>query len=194
MFIVIEGPDGSGKTTISKLLVERLNDIGIKARYTSEPTASHYGKRLREMLSDSSSTPKELYDLFVLDRIEHLKEISEWEKGGEVVISDRYKYSTYCYQVSHGLDPALTEDNNSLRTPDITFILTTDVDVLLSRIETRALSKEIYETRGFLEKITAMYEMLPEIFGEEFSYIDVDDTIDNIVSKAFGIIKEKASI
>ena len=39
-----------------------------------------------------------------------------------------------------------------------------------------------------------MYERLPEIFGEEFSYIDVDDTIDNIVSKAFGIIKEKASI
>ena len=65
MFIVIEGPDGSGKTTISKLLVERLNDIGIKARYTSEPTASHYGKRLREMLSDSSSTPKELYESIV---------------------------------------------------------------------------------------------------------------------------------
>ena len=192
MFIVIEGPDGSGKTTVSKILVEKLCEAGINARYTSEPTASHYGKRLREMLSDKTSTPKELYDLFVLDRIEHLNEIDKWERCGEVVISDRYKYSTYCYQVSHGLDPALTADNNALRKPDITFILTADVDILLSRIDSRALDKEIYETREFLEKITAMYAGLPEIFGEEFNYIDVDDTIDNIVSKAFEIIKEKA--
>ena len=129
MFIVIEGPDGSGKTTISRLLVEKLNEAGFKARYTSEPTTSDYGKQLRNMLSDSSSTPKSLYDLFVLDRIEHLKEIAEWEKDGEIVISDRYKYSTYCYQVSHGLDPELTADNNVLRTPDVALILTTDVDV-----------------------------------------------------------------
>lgn len=194
MFIVIEGPDGSGKTTISRLLVEKLTSLGIKARYTSEPTASHYGKKLREMLSDSNSTPRSLYDLFVLDRIEHLKEIEKWEQDGEIVISDRYKYSTYCYQVSHGLDPALTEDNNSLRTPDLTLILTTDVDVLLSRIETRALSKEIYETRAFLEKIAAMYSRLPEIFGESFCYIDVNDTIESILDKAFCIIKEKAGI
>ena len=194
MFIVIEGPDGSGKTTISKLLVEKLNDLGYKARYTSEPTASHYGKKLREMLSDSSSTPKSLYDLFVLDRIEHLKEIARWEQDGEIVISDRYKYSTYCYQVSHGLDPELTADNNALRTPDVTLILTTDVDVLLSRIESRALNKEIYETRAFLEKITDMYSHLPEIFGEKFNYIDVNDTIENILEKAFSAIRSEANL
>ncbi len=191
MFIVIEGPDGSGKTTVTDLLVKALNKKGLKARKTSEPTSSDYGKTLRKMLSDSTSTPKQLYDLFVLDRIEHLKEIAGWEQDGEIVISDRYKYSTYCYQVSHGLDPALTADNNALRTPDVTLILTADVDVLLSRIESRALSKEIYETRGFLEKITAMYSRLPEIFGEEFNYIDVDDTLDNVVKKALDIIEGK---
>lgn len=183
MFIVIEGPDGSGKTTLSHMLADALRSKGAVVRLTSEPTASEHGKKLRQMLSNKKSTPEELFELFVLDRLEHLDQIERWEKDGEIVISDRYKYSTYCYQVSHGLDKEKTVPNNILRTPDLTFILNADVDVLLSRINSRSLDKEIYETKEFLTKISSMYRDIAEVFDEEFVFIDVDDTPQNILEK-----------
>ena len=63
MFIVFEGPDGCGKTTLAQLTASRLEALGFKTVLTSEPTGSRYGKRLRELLKDSTATPEQLYSL-----------------------------------------------------------------------------------------------------------------------------------
>ena len=95
--IVIEGIDGSGKSTCAKNLTEKLNSINIKTIYTFEPTHSHYGAKLREgMLSEDLDAEEELL-LFVKDRKEHIEYMIKpaLEEGYfiilEYLVAARYK-------------------------------------------------------------------------------------------------------
>ena len=155
----------------SQLSSSRLEAIGFKTVLTSEPTGSRYGKRLRELLKDSTATPEQLYSLFVADRKQHLEDIRALPRD-TVVICDRYKYSTYCYQTAHGMDPAKMSENNRLDTPDITFVLEASVPVLMSRISVRNSAREIYETEEFLTQISSLYASLENVFGERFVRLD----------------------
>lgn len=102
-FVVLEGPDHTGSTTISKLLNQELNENGIPSIYTFEP-GDNDGK-YNQVIHDMCKTKK--YDLdplsnlfaFLLDRSEHTaKKIIPALKEGKVVISDRFWHSTIAYQ------------------------------------------------------------------------------------------------
>ena len=102
-FIVVEGLDGSGKSTQIKMLKEYLESKGEKVYMTAEPSEGRIGKTLREMLSED--IPTDMYfqaGMFLADRIDHCTNpengIKKMREEGYKVISDRYYYSTFAYQ------------------------------------------------------------------------------------------------
>lgn len=96
MFIAIDGPDGIGKTTISKRVIEKLKaDYKIECNLTTEPSRSPLGLEIRNLLSSGNVSNKILLDMFLKDRKEHIEnEITPALAENQFILTDRYKYST----------------------------------------------------------------------------------------------------
>lgn len=196
MFLVIDGPDGSGKTTLAKRLVEQLQQDGIAALYTCEPTyVSAAGRKLREMMH--SGNIQDIYafaDLFVEDRKAHIEAlIAPALAKGETVVCDRYKYSALAYQQLQGVDAAyLVERNRACLVPDVVFVLMPqEPEVLLQRISARGKERDIFEKREFLIRTLAYYQRLPEYFPEERivflnAEISIEENVGSIMRICFG--------
>ena len=100
-FIVIEGPDGSGKSTQARILADRLEKDGHRCIVTEQPGGSREGKRIREILLNPKLKicPKTELFLFLADRADHVhKVVKPAIQSGKTVISSRYFYSTLVYQ------------------------------------------------------------------------------------------------
>jgi len=185
MFIVLEGIDGCGKSTQSKLLSKWLKEHGKDVVLTAEPTKNEIGKFIREVLAGNHEVDaKTLALLFTADRYEHLKTLVEPAlKEGKIVVSERYYYSTIAYQEAQGVERRwLIEMNKFARKPDITIVL--DVDPKLGA--GRTTTQEIFEKEEFLTKVRDNYmkfdEDLFKIDGEQ-SKEDVFSDITEIVLK-----------
>jgi dTMP kinase len=100
-FIVLEGPDGSGKSTQAELLFEKLSDDGYSCVRTEEPGGTFEGEKIRDLLlnPDFNLCPKSELFLFLADRAEHVDRIIKpGLSEGKIVICSRYLYSTLVYQ------------------------------------------------------------------------------------------------
>lgn len=178
MFIVIDGPDGSGKTTLASRLTERLCNRGQKAIYTSEPTdTSDAGKTIRQFLQNGGiKDPYAFADLFVIDRKEHLTTLIQPHlEAGDWVVCDRYKYSALAYQQMQGVDAQyLINHNQSFLVPDVAFLLIPqDTQLLLDRIQQRGETLELFERRELLSTAVNYYRKLPIYFpGENLQFLD----------------------
>ena len=99
LFIVLDGIDGSGTTTHSRLLAGFLSLKGLKVHLTHEPSNSEIGKLLRNFLKDDKIPPSTDALLFAADRDLHYRnEIKMKLEEGYIVISDRYIESSIIYQ------------------------------------------------------------------------------------------------
>jgi len=100
LFIVLDGGEGAGKTTVAKELVKRL---GWSAIYTREPGGSVYAEKIRELiLSDEAkhSDAETQFALFWAARRDHLKHtVAPALADGKIVITDRFDSSSYAYQI-----------------------------------------------------------------------------------------------
>lgn len=182
LFIVIDGIDGSGKSEIVKMLHNYLFSKSKKYRIltTKEPTNGIYGRRIREMLekeNDPMSSREKMTELFIKDREEHLKSAINpfLEKSNEhemnIVICDRYYYSTIAFQGAQGLNmEELIEKNKVFRKPDAAFILDVEPSLALERIEYR--KKEKFEQLEFMKQIRANFLKMPELLKENIKIID----------------------
>ena len=155
-FVTIEGVDGSGKSTQSRLLAERLAAEGYEILLTREPGGSSGAEKIRELLAASESfdwSRETEILLFMAARKDHLdKRILPALASGKVVICDRYVDSTRIYQ---GLgNPRLRAVIDDLHNrlievwPDITFVLNLPVDLAMARIAERHGSDWRFESYG----------------------------------------------
>ena len=188
--IVIEGIDGSGKSTCAKNLSEKLNSINIKTIYTFEPTHSHYGAKLRDgMLSEDLDAEEEL-SLFVKDRKEHIEYmIKPALEEGYFVILDRYFYSSIAYQGAKGIDINRIIDihKDFIIKPDIVFIFHLPIDIALNRIISKRGIVDRFENEAYLKKVDKIFYS----FNEPFIYhIDTDKDIKIINDELFDIISK----
>lgn len=152
-FITLEGPDGSGKTTQARLLVERLRATGREVRLTREPGGTPLGSVMRAALLHPDATLAALAQaglasadepaepmlsltealLLSADRAQHVARVREWLATGAVVVSDRYADATLAYQgYGRGYDLAALRTLGELATggltPDITVLFDLSVD------------------------------------------------------------------
>ena len=106
LFIVIEGIDGTGKSTQSKRLAEWFRSRGREVVLSREPTDGPWGKKLRESATTGRLSAEEELECFLNDRREHVEmSIKPALAEGKVVILDRYYFSTMAYQGARGFDP-----------------------------------------------------------------------------------------
>ena len=188
--IVIEGIDGSGKSTCAKNLAEKLNSINIKTIYTFEPTHSHYGAKLREgMLSEDLDAEEELL-LFVKDRKEHIEYmIKPALEEGYFIILDRYFYSSIAYQGAKGIDinRIINMHKDFIIKPDIVFIFHLPIDIALNRIISKRGIADRFENETYLKKVDKIFHS----FNKPFIYhIDTDKDIKIINDELFNILEK----
>ena len=96
-FVTFEGIDGSGKTTVARLVADRLAEKGERVFLTAEPTKAWLGDAVRRSYEDDVGGLAESF-LFLADRAAHQEEIRIHLDSGEIVLCDRYLDSTYAYQ------------------------------------------------------------------------------------------------
>src|SRR4030042_2908685 len=180
-FIVFEGLDGSGQSTQVGLLKDFLIKNGHKVALTKEPTKdSEAGKKIRDILDKITKIqPQQLQELFAGDRGEHLKRvIIPVLKEGEIVISDRYFFSSFAYGTSEGVDLEwLIKLNDKFLFPDLTFILKVSPEICLQRIQKRGEANTYFEQVNKLKKVWETYDIFPSRF-ENIYIIDGEKTIE----------------
>jgi dTMP kinase len=188
IFIVIEGLDGSGGTTQSRLLQDWLVEKGEDVHLTCEPSNRPVGLFVQKALSNTTDearlSDRVLPFLFAADRQDHLdEEINPALLSGKIVISDRYYHSSLAYQgLSIGFSRVALL-NDQFRTPDITFLLWLEPEVSFSRIQHRGEPLERFETLDRLRSIAESYESVfsyCKVQGETIFKIDARLSIEEI--------------
>ena len=196
-FIVVEGLDGTGKTTQIKILADYIKSKGTAVEITAEPTAHPTGKLIRRILSgEVPSDPWALASLFLSDRIIHNINpddgIEKMLSEGKSVISDRYYYSTFSYQ-GHETDLSWAMDMHfscpEIRKPDLVLFLTMAPEKCVERIRANRPDEaiEIYENTEALTKISRQFDTVFETLRdrENIVYIDADGTIEEVSERLF---------
>jgi dTMP kinase len=142
MFITLEGPEGSGKTSHMPALVEYLKEQGWTVFPTREPGGTAIGEQIRGVIHDlknAEMNPRAETLLYQAARAQIVEEVIRPRlEAGEIVISDRYADSTIAYQgYGHEQDlqqvRALVEYATGGLVPDLTVLLDIDVELGLKR-------------------------------------------------------------
>ena len=187
-FIVIEGIDGSGKTTLAKRLAGS-RDVWL----TAEPTKGRLGSMLRSgELGDIPPAAEAL--LFAADRSIHTAEIeSELEKG-RWVICDRYAGSTVAYQSASMEDSADWDWLNSMQAhsvirPDAVILLDMDPEESMARVGSRGEELSRFERLDFQRRVRTAYLRLAEQFG--YIIIDASKGADEVFADAVNALKQR---
>jgi dTMP kinase len=163
LFIVIEGIDGSGKGTQSRLLCDWLRESGFDSILTMEPTDGEIGRALGKCLEKGSLKPAAEALLFAADRVEHTAWIDSETREGRYVVCDRYMQSSLAYQGAHGVDAKWIVDLNKFaKEPDLLIILDLNPDHALERVNSRGEKTDYFEKIDFLSKVRKIYLDLPE--------------------------------
>ena len=156
MFIVIEGLDGSGKTTQAKLLAEKLSRSH-RTVYTAEPSRGKIGAFIRDRClygeKRLATTVEAL--LFAADRVEHVEnEVKPALAEGKLVISDRYVYSSLAYQGAGGLSLEWIKSINKYALkPDFAVFIDVSPETVLQRLNRRKSVMETLETQRKVREI-----------------------------------------
>jgi dTMP kinase len=142
MFITLEGPEGSGKTSHIPYLVEYLREMGYVVFPTREPGGTSISEQIRDVLHDMKNAemhPRTETLLYQAARAQIVEQVIKPRlAAGEIVISDRYYDSTIAYQgYGHQQDldqiRALVKYATGGLTPDLTILLDLDIEVGLKR-------------------------------------------------------------
>ena len=185
MFIVFEGIDGSGKSSVCKRLAKEFDNVVV----TAEPTESKIGMLIRTM--DISRETEAL--LFVADRADHTVQIKKWVDEGKIVICDRYYASTLAYQSAPLNGPALPMEwlealnEKVIIEPDMTFLFDIKPEVGLTRVSSRGQTTK-FEKQTYLENVRKNYLDIAKRKG--FTIIDAERSANDVFKEILEKIKE----
>ena len=180
MFIVFEGVDGSGKTTLSSRTAEWQKGLGFAVYHTYEPSDGPVGRNVKAAVSDIDPLATVL--LFMADRAWHVREIEKKLSEGWSVICDRYIYSTLAYQGAQLENMAWDDFHRWVMDiwkpfelePDIVILLDIKAEDGLKRIKR---GQEYFENAEFLKKVRQNYTKL---LDDRFRVIDASRKPDEV--------------
>jgi dTMP kinase len=187
--VALEGIDGSGTTTHTALLAERLEAEGFTVVSTREPSDGPVGKLIRRGLrGELAMDAATLALLFASDRLEHLERLLRPAvQRGEVVVSDRSLLSSLVYQ-GMDLPGSWVEEINS-RAPWPHLLLWLDVppDEAVARIARRGQPTERFEEARLLSALHDRYEAL---CGGRVVRVDGVDRVEKVRARCWSVLED----
>ena len=203
MFITFEGPDGAGKSTIIKLVHEKLLQDGFNIVLTREPGGTPIAEKIRDIILDNSNQALDARTealLYAASRRQHLVE-KIWPalKEGKVVLCDRFLDSSLAYQgggrnlgVENVLNINLFATENTY--PDLTLFFDVSPEVGLARVskdKKRVADRLDNENENFHDKVYKTFKEIVEQNKNRIIVIDASKSIDEVVETTYKIIKER---
>jgi len=200
LFIVLEGVDGAGTTTHTRLLSKTLRARGLPITTTREPSDGPVGALIRQILTGRVVVPgisgarpsswSTMALLFAADRLDHLEAtIHPNLMDGVTVISDRYDYSSVAYQsVTGGGEPEtvkwVREINTHARRPDLTLVLDVSPTEAARRRKERAAGREIYDGTELQQQLAVFYQEIEQHFeGDNIVHIDAAGDVEVVAAE-----------
>ncbi len=184
LFVVLEGGEGSGKSTQVREIAVWLREEGFDVLTTREPGATKLGMRLRTMLLDKAHAGMAARTevlLYAADRAEHVETVIRPAlERGAIVISDRYVDSTLAYQgAGRDLDGDEVARLNDWATgrlvPDLTIVLDLPVEEGLRRHADRPADRLESESLEFHERVRRGFLQLADREPERYLVLDAQE-------------------
>ncbi len=203
LFITFEGGEGSGKSSVMRLVAERLEKEGHALITTREPGGTPIAEEIRNVILDKKNTamdPRTEALLYAASRRQHLVE-KVWPalKEGKLVLCDRYLDSSLAYQggARHlGIDQVL--GINMFATegsfPDLTLLFDIEPEAGLERIAAnkgREVNRLDLEKMAFHHDVRAGFHELAKRYPERYVIIDASKPLEEVAEAAYQAIKNR---
>lgn len=182
--LVLEGIDGAGKSTLQRQLAEWCRSEGLAVMISREPTDGPHGRALRESARTGRLDIQAELQLFLDDRKEHVETlITPALARGEVVILDRYYFSTAAYQGARGVDPVeiVAKNEAFAPEPDLVLLLDLDPNAGRERIGIRGGTPDAFEGRDYLAEVRRIFLSLQKPY---FRRLDASGRADDVFRAA----------
>lgn len=198
VFITLEGPEGSGKSTIIKLLEGYFNEKGTEYIATREPGGINIAEQIRNVILDKKNTAMDGRTealLYAASRRQHMVErVIPALKDGKVVICDRFIDSSLAYQGyarGIGIDEVIKINEFAIEgyMPNLTLYLDIKPEIGLERIaknKDREVNRLDLEKLDFHTKVREGYFILLEKYPDRIKKINAEASIEVV----FGEIKD----
>ena len=203
MFITLEGPEGSGKTTAVDAACKALEDMGYHIVRTREPGGTPIAEQIRNVILDKENTkmdPRTEALLYAASRRQHLVE-KVWPalKEGKIVVCDRYLDSSLAYQggarglgVDNVLNINLFATENTW--PDLTLLFDIKPEIGLARIASNA-NREVnrldLEKLEFHNKVRETFLSLAKTYPDRYVIIDASQSREQVAKDTLDAILKK---
>jgi dTMP kinase len=194
-FIVIEGLDGVGKSTLAHALAERIRDAGFEVLEVREPGGTPVAEAARSTVLDPrlDATPEAELFLILAARADLVKRvIGPALEDGVVVISDRFDLSTAAYQIAgRGLPREAVLEANKLATgglnPDLLLVLDAPLQIAAERRATKGKAPDRIEEMDdrVRERIAGVFR---EAAGDSVVHLDATGSASEVEAAAWDVV------
>lgn len=197
-FITLEGPDGSGKTTVANAVTERLTQAGIEVVHTREPGGIEIAEEIRKIILDPKNTTMDAKTealLYAASRRQHLVErVLPAVNAGKTVICERFVDSSLAYQGYGrriGLDEVLSINLFAIDNifPDMTIYLDVNEQVGIDRLQDRSFKDRLdQESIEFHHRVKDGYKEVLSRFKDRISIVDASQELDKVIDDTYTLI------
>lgn len=203
MFITLEGPEGSGKTSVMKEVIRRLLSEGYPIQETREPGGTPIAEQIRDVILDRKNIkldPRAEALLYAASRRQNLVE-KIWPSlaKGDIVICDRYIDSSLAYQggargigIEEVLSINLFATEGSL--PQLTLLFDIEPEIGLKRIANnsqREINRLDLERLDFHRTVRFTYLSLAKKFPGRIVVIDASQPLNQVIETTYNIVKSR---
>ncbi len=203
LFITFEGGEGSGKSSVMKLLAERLEKEGYSVVTTREPGGTPIAEEIRNVILDKKNTdmdPRTEALLYAASRRQHLVQ-KVWPalQEGKLVLCDRFLDSSLAYQgvARHlGVDEILNVNLFATegKYPDLTLFFDLEPEIGLARIAANAgreVNRLDLEKMDFHKNVRSAFQGLAKRFADRYVVIDASQSFEKVFEDAYQAIKTR---
>lgn len=202
MFITFEGPEGAGKTSVLKAIIEKIEAAGIDVLATREPGGIEIAEKIRDIILNPAHTAMDYHTealLYAAARSQHFYEkVEPALKAGTLVLCDRFIDSSLVYQgMGRGLGVeevrAINQFAIGTRMPDKTLLFDIEPAVGLARIQANRqdeINRLDQESLAFHEEVRKGYITLAKEDPERIIVIDASQSLNQVISDTWTVLRE----